>query len=271
MRQFGRQAVLQVGQPGSKGREWRDLRIAFDVQHTRGRSPNSATIRVYNLSEASIAAFRRDGALVRLLAGYEPEAPQLIFQGTVVDGGLEEKKKTVDRILKVEAQDGGRAIKSTRLNYAATTASNYRQVVERLAGKLDGIDVGRIDVPNDVELPRGAHISGPARDVLDRIAEGAGADWSIQDGKLRLIAKGDDTGQRGALFSSTKGNLVGEPTKTDSGVEVTGLLVPSLRPGDRFKLESAARTGIYRARGVQFQGDNWTGKKFYVKTTGVPV
>jgi hypothetical protein len=265
---FGRTVELQLGTEGDSGRAFRGLRCRFDVTMTDTKTPNSAKIELYNAAPETIALAQQTDAVVRLLVGYGAE-PRLIFHGDPIPDGVTVRRERVDRILAIEAQDGRRAYTGTHVDVSFATEQTGRQVFSVVADEL-GLPLGVTDLGDDVRFPSGLALSGPARDVLERLAAMTGRRWTIRDGTLQVWARGGTTGEEAILFSPRTG-LIGSPVRTDKGgVELMALIAPSLRPGRPFRLESELVSGDYVAREVQFKGDNGFERDFYVHVVGVP-
>lgn len=263
---FGRQVFLQIGTEDSPGKSFRDLRISFRVDMTRAGTPNEATIAIYNVNEDTISLAQRPGAVIRLLAGYD--VPRLIFRGSPVANGVRQQKQGPDRVLTIQAQDGGRELAGARVSVSFSTPTTLRQVFDEVAAQL-GLPRGTIRLDDDaISYPNGVALQGTARDILDRIALSTGAHAFVRDGALHLIDADGDTGEQAVEFSAERGNLVGSPTPKDEGVEVTALLEPSVRPGRPFALRSRRFNGIYVARDVSFIGDSGWDQAFYTVVTG---
>jgi hypothetical protein len=263
---FGRQVILEFGLPGQQGRRFRDLSVTFRVEMTQTATPNTARIVARNLAADSVALLQRDGVVVRLLAGYD--APRLVFQGEPVRNGVDERYEGTDRVLTLDLQDGGRSYRLGRVSVSYATATTLGQVLDAVTDQL-GLPLGTIDVDRTVGLGRGIVLRGPARDVLDQIAEASDARWSIIDGALNIIARTGSLADQAVVFSAARGNLIGSPSRKDGGVEVKGLIAPSLRPGKLFRVESAFITGDYVATEVDFMG-GLREQDFYVVARGRP-
>ncbi len=262
---FDRQVILEIGQPGQPGKQFRDLRISFTVDMSRSRNPNTSTIEAYNLNERSIAAAQRDGAVVRLLAGYD--VPRLIFQGEAVKNGVWSEQQGPDRVLHFEGQDGGSRYRAARVDVTFSTATTLGQVLDAVTAQL-GLPLGTIRVDRTIQFPQGVALRGPARDVLDRIAAAQDQDWFVRDGALQIVPRNGATGETVVELSAARGNLIGSPRAKDNGIEVTDLLEPSLRPGRRFVVHSKNFNGIYIAHDVRFRGDSGFGNDYFVTVTG---
>lgn len=273
MRVFGRRVVLQLGTSGSTGREITDLRVGFRVEMTDDSTPNQARIEVYNVGDWALAAMQASDAVVRLLVGYDSDGgvPRLIFQGNPVRGGVKWRRAGPDTVLTVEAQDGGREYSSTHIAESFSTATTSAQLFAALAERL-GLPLGYVDgVVGSVSFPHGLALTGRVAEQLDRVAALSSARWGIRDGTLQVWPVGGSTGEAAVVFSAATGNLIGSPVPTDDGVEITGLLAPTLRPGKPFRVVSEQLTGDYVATDVEFKGDAGWGTEFYVVASGTPL
>ena len=271
---FGREVVVQVGRAGDTGRELRDLRVSFRVEMDRTSVPSRGVIQVYNPAEATVGVLQQEDAVVRLLAGYASAGgPRLIFRGEPVRNGVGMERRGPDRILTIEALDGGREVADGFVNTSFGRETSARQVLDALAAALGlplGIPLGGA-LDREIRWPHGLTLVGPARDELDRVCEALAADWFVRDGALYVVGRGRSTGETAPLFSPAAGNLVGSPTrKADGSVEVVALLDPAMRPGRPFVVESASVSGEYIARDVAFDGDSGYDAIFYVRLTGEP-
>lgn len=273
MELFGRRVVLQLGTAGGAGREITDLRIGFSVTMSDSSEPNKGKVEVYNVGAWALAQMQAADAVVRLSVGYDSDGgvPRLIFQGNPIKGGVKLDRSGTDRILSIEAQDGGRAYTSSHVSESYATATTSAQLFNALAEAM-GLPLGNVDaVAGGVSFPHGLALTGRAADQLDRVAAMSRAKWGIRDGALQVWASGGSTGETAVVFSAATGNLIGSPAVTDKGVEITGLLAPTLRPGKPFRVVSADVNGDYVATDVEFKGDSGWASDFYVVAKGTPL
>lgn len=245
--------------------------MSFDIRHTNNSDPSEGKIEVYNLAQETIGLAQQDNAVVRLLAGYQSlgGVALQIFQGNPITGGVKLERRETDRVLVMECQDGGREIITTHVSESFATATTSAQLFAFYADKL-GVALGNVDaIVGTISFPFGFGFTGQPKKGLDRLAEISRARWTIRDGVLQVWPLGGSTGESAVVFSSVTGNLVGDPSVTDDGVEIKGLIAPSLRPGKPFQVESNVVNGDYIATDVQFRGDSHQ-DEFYVIATGEP-
>lgn len=269
---WGRVVELQVGtEADPTARALRDLRVAFRVEMDRTATPNRAVIQVHNPAEATVGVLQARDATVRLLAGYDSAGgPRQIFGGEPVRNGVAIERRGPDRILTIEALDGGRAVAGSFVSESFAQQTSVGQVLDALAAAL-GLPRGATVLDAEIRWPQGLVLLGPVRDELDRVCGALAADWFVRDGALYVVARGRSTGEVAPLFAASKGNLIGSPArKADGSIEVVALLDPAIRPGRPFVVQSEAVSGEYVARDVVFEGDSGFDAAFYVRVTGEP-
>jgi len=279
---FGRTVVLDLGQAGAPGKRYNENRVAFRVDHKKGGEPSTATIQLWNPLPALLSILDAGPfPTARLLVGYgdalapaAPTIPRQIYLGDIVKNGLRVSKQGPDRIVTVTCKDGGKKVQQTNLNLVFATPVTYAQVIAAAAAQA-ALPVGSIVVP-PTTLPHGGAFVGNMRTIFNRIARSTNTDWMIRDGVLYFAPRGAPVVLGFVpVFSATRGNLIGSPTKKDKGaVEVKALIDAGLRPGGSFVLESRSPTtslpvtATYVAGDVSFIGDSGFDTPFYVQTIG---
>lgn len=215
---WGRHVLVDLGTEGATGVRLNDdpnapqLRVAFRVEMTRSSDPHKATIRVWNPSPVTVGLMQAPRAAVRLFVGYD--VPRLVFVGNPIRNGVRLDREGPDRILVIEAKDGGRAYAEGFVSASYGGATSREQVLDACAKAL-GLPRGTTRFPADATLswPQGLTLSEAARSVLDRICAATRTHWMITDGALVIIPSDGDTGDRATRFSSRTGNLIGAPTQ----------------------------------------------------------
>lgn len=260
-RLYQRHVIAEIGRPGDEFRRWEGLRVSARVRKDLSGEPNAAEIDIYNLTKDSISLAQERGAMVRLFAGYS--VPRMVFAGPINPGGAVMARRGPDRILSLEAQDGGNRHREARVNKTFDRGTSYRDIFDELAD-ITGLPLGAVDVPSG-QIDRDVTLTGRVSDVLDRLATTAGADWSFQDGELQFLPRGKGRPDQAILVSSAPGhrNLIGSPAPGADGLEVRALLDGRFIPGRRVRLESGDFTGTYRILQVEHVLDSGWDQSFY--------
>lgn len=261
-RLFGRQVIVSIDD-----QRYDQLRVDFKVTKSLDTSANEAEITIYNIpfsSEAAARAQSRD-TLIRLYAGYD--TPSLIFQGNPIPNGVTYERTETDRLLKIEAKDGYKFYKGTRISASFATGTSFQDIADTVSEQM-GIPRGSIRVPQERSLTSGVVLTGDPETVLRRLADATGTSASVQDGSLQILQKSGANPNLAPLYSTANRNLISY-SNTDYGVELTVLLDNTLNPGDRFKIEHPEFSGAFKARKVVYEGSRWS-TSFYCKIEGVP-
>mgnify|MGYP003599185150 CR=1 FL=1 len=284
MSRFDRTYRLLVGRSGQQGIEVaQPLRVTFDVDKNTQEEPNFHTIRVFNLKPERRKEFEQPDMRVRLYAGYaEEDGALLLAAGAVVDAHSYYDGPTV--VTELRVADGYIEIRDTAvsLGYEAGVASST--VLRDLARQMGLPLLLGADVPERT-WANGFSFYGPARNALHKIVAGAGAEWSIQNQELQVIAKRGVT-RRQAIVLAADSGLIGYPQRTHEnarekatvtdkttgkdkrlvsakqqrhGWRVTSLLLPTVNPGDLVKMESRTVEGFWRVESLRHAGDSHGG------------
>lgn len=267
MKAFGRQVIVEIGQPGQEGRRFDGLRIHGRVEKSRGGEPNTANVEIINTTRGTVSLAQESGAMIRVLAGYD--VARLIFEGDINRGGAIVEMNGADRTLRIEAQDGGRALRETHIEESFSGGVTPEQVINgiREGAGLAAIDTSLPEQSGSLSWPRGLTIAGMMDKALDQVTEQMAAEWSIQDGALQVIPRGGYTEEESVLVSATNGNLIGSPKPGDDGLEVTALLDGRIKPGRRIKLESRDFKGVYGVNELTHIFDSGWDNTFYTVAT----
>lgn len=263
---LGRQVFLQIGTLGSAGVSIRGLRVRFNVEHSKARTPSKATVSIWNMTRDTFGLLQAPGAVLRLFAGYD--LPQMVFTGTAIKDGLDRKSEGNTSIVTAQLQDGGTTHKTARVEISYSTPTTLAQVY-RAAATAAGLPTGSINIASDIQFPHGFTYAGPWSDLMDRLALMSGAEWWIRDGAVQIVTEGTPTGEGTIVLSTAAKNLIGEPTQRSDGlIEVKTLLSPSLRPGNLFVVQSKYINGTYIAGDVVDEGDSGWDRDYYTTVVG---
>jgi hypothetical protein len=245
--QYIRKISLVVGDPGGPALDFADFRCTFRVQRGDLQTPNTADVRIYNLSDNTAHRIQDEFTQIVLQAGYEGSYG-LIFQGVIkqVRKGRADAK---DTYVDITAADGDEPY-----NFApmALTLAAGSKVVDGVQGAIQAMTQGalsatfqqKITAGQLPKLPdngrvRGQVYYGMARDVLRDLARAYGFSWSIQDGRLQFIPLGGYLPGAVPVISPNTG-LIGVPEQIQEGISLRVLLNPNIKVGQLIKLDSTA-------------------------------
>lgn len=283
-----RKVVLDVIPRSGTARRIEDLRIQFKIEKTNESTPNTAEIKIYNLSEETRGLFEAEKSKIRLSIGYlglnpggtaglgfdSSSSVEVVVVGDITKVAHKKKKVTkeigqtdhvtrskvegVDLITTVEVADGDNRYRNSRLDKGYPPNARLRDIFNDLATAL-GLGTGVfIGIP-EKSYANGVALTGLARDSLNVLTKSNRLEWSIQDENLQIIPQGASTSDSAIVISSDTG-MVGSPSKTSNGVEFDSLIQPALRPGRRVEVDSRLVKGRFKVRKVTHEGDSQRGE-----------
>lgn len=254
--QFDRYISLKIGGPDVEGIDLSDLRIRFSVRRGDISTPNSADIRVYNVSaETARKSQLREFERVVLQAGY-PGNYGTIFDGTIKQVRRGRESQT-DTYIDITAADGDSAYNFAVTNKTLAAGSSPEEQIRAVMSDLEakGVTLGALPGLPKSRLPRGKVIFGMTRDQLDTWGRTMDISWSIQDGQLTLIPNIAYLPGEAVVVNAETG-MVGLPEQTQNGITVRTLLNPGIRIGRMLQLNNRS-IQLYRyGIGISDQASN---------------
>lgn len=259
----GQVSALQYG---TIGKDPAPLRVKFEIEKTMfGASPNHSKIEIYGLSVASRQSIKK-GYLVNLQAGYNN------LLGTIFTGNVffaKSDRNGPDIITSLECLDGGSSIVFARLDKSYPAGTTLIQILGDVAAAMsvttnyqpDPVNAGiALGIPN-VVYNNGFVCTGPCKDSLNKLLINQNLEWTIQDGNLNIIHKGNYDGNTAVVISSLTG-MIGVPSQNQFYTQFTSLLNPKLVPGALVQLisENDSLDGFYKIRKAKYEGDSHDNK-----------
>ena len=274
-RQFGRQCNVLVTTDAGAALDFSMLRMKFAIKKTDAQSPNTASIRIYNVSKATASRLRKEFTHINLQAGYAP-SPGIIFSGNIKQVRLGSENGT-DTFVDIAAADGDQGYNEAIVSATLAAGASQRDQIVASARPMAPTGAMVVNGSNGSNvLPRGKVLYGMARDYLRLSAKSLSASWSIQDGVIQFIALTGVLPDQMVVLNSKTG-LVGTPEQTGDGIKARCLLNPLLKIGGKVQInehdiQEAAlpdtakdatvnkpvaieRDGVYRLYVVEHTGD----------------
>lgn len=237
--QYLRKVSLVVSE-GTSGLDLSSLRVEFRVSQSDLETPNSAVIRVINLSSQTARAVQKEFTRVTLQAGYERGNFGIVFQGDIkaVRRGRMSGENNVDTYLDILAADGDLGYNFGVVRKTMAAGYTQRDVLDEAAKAMD-IPVGYFpDIPLQAAT-RGKVLWGMARNYARDASNSIGCAWSIQNGKISVVPiTGYVPGE--AVVLNAQSGMIGLPEQTEGGVTVRCLLNPKIRVGGLVQIDNSS-------------------------------
>ena len=253
------------------------LRVVFQVTKTLEKEPNTMNISVYNLSDGSRSLLDEKMKVV-LEAGYKnvdagTDTRAIIFSG--LSRTCDHLHETADWETKIHCGDGEQLFHTARAVKSFAAGAQLSQAIRYVADQLK-VNIGNLnEALNDGGLPfekfeHGLAVNGSAVDVFNTLMKTAGYNWSVQQGALQIIKKGDQLVEEAVVLSKDTG-LIGSPehshphkNKKPSFLVARSLLNPKIRPGCTVRMNALQVKGDFIVHKVVHSGDShgndWTSK-----------
>lgn len=291
MARFGRVYSLVAGPGGGTGIEVANgtgqdsLKIAFEISKTDDRNPNRSIVRLWNLKPENRELLERKDTRCVLKAGYAEEGgPVSLFEGDVVFAWSRFEPPNV--VTTLELGEGAKSIRDSMVSLGYPPGVSSGQAVRDIAARM-GLALHMPDDAPERTWANGLSFHGPARVALDKVAQGAGLSWSVQNGLLQVIRAGGTTNRTVFELAADTGLLtapereragareaaaevtdqatqrrrrVASATAEVDGWRVRSLVLPGLVPGDRVKLASRSVQGVFAVKELRHVGDSAGGE-----------
>jgi len=239
-----------------------DLAMAFTIVKTAGKEENTLSLQIYNLSDTVKNRITKENCVIVLSAGYEDERPlQIIFKGDICFTQFMVQKP--ERIFTIEALDGNKLLKETKVIYSFKSGSTAKQILLYLIKEHNikmRSDINLLPIL-DKQYLTGSSFNGTLVNALNNICSDLNLKWSIQNGLLVFWDKKRITSNlKGRIYLSKNTGLIGSPkeikikdeeasTASESesegskntfrnGWEVISLLQASIQPGSIVQIAS---------------------------------
>lgn len=274
-RQYKRAYDLTIIPTDGESRVIKDLRVNFEITKSVLSFPNLCKIVIYNPNEDTLSALQKKFTKIIINAGYEGDL-RLLFKGEIRN--VFQAKNGTDRLITVYAGDGEKDWQNATFNKTFTENVSISSAIEEVLKSFEEVTVGVVNgLPQVADKLRGQTLSGSSKDILDQFSDEYGFTWSIQDGEVIITpVESPLEGDEAVLVSSATG-MLGSPTVTEIGADVTTLLNPRMLPNKAFKIESVnadiqlgnlffrnikrtSAEGTYKIQEVTFKGDSREGE-----------
>lgn len=246
-----------------------DLHVTFEISKSSDnrRGGNSASIEIYNLSDATLAKFETEFLACEFHVGYEGTGINLLVAGEVVQ--VSTRKSGNDRVTQLLIGEGYVALNHQTLNSTIAPGKKVFDVIEEIRRKMPGISRGVFTGMNGEQLcTYGYPLTGVPKKALEEICETYRMEYSIDRNVLSVT---DEGGLKDKLkstafvlnqytglieipfYATERVKQKGDKTKR-VGVQFKALLNTEIVPGSIVKLESKTISGYYKVTTARYYG-----------------
>lgn len=272
---MGTRRISMVADPSSAGSSVTatTLRAQFKVTKNLKAEPNTASVKVWNLSRDTRSILESPKTVPVLLeVGYGSDL-HAIFNGQMRSAQHERDSSAI--ITTLATGDGETAIGGGRAFSQVPAKATPSQILAFAAQGLRDAGIGAGNLASAQDLAT-ASFGGPARTlhgnaarVMTEVCTANEFEWSIQDGNLQILKIGASVKeQAGAVRLSGASGMVGSPSVDTKGIlKAKALIQPGLFPGLPVVIDGEFVKGTYRIEEVEFSGDTWD-TDWYASITG---
>jgi hypothetical protein len=266
------QVVIRIRRDDLQGYErtitLRGLRVSFTIQKNLSNTPNTAVVKIWNLSQDHRNLIKDFGDEVTVYAGYERGSGlQLLYRGDTIT-----VSHTFDQpeiVTQLECYDGDKYVNQAHLSLSFEAQTPVRTVITTIADKM-GINITEFSDSNNLVYPLGFQFAGMLKDALTKACDVVGLQWSVQNNGLQIIPTNGSIVQSIIKVNVNTG-MIGIPQRYTYkrqgfyvpgpavGWKVATLLNPYIIPGVKLDIESRylGFQGIFRTETVRHSGDTY--------------
>ena len=242
------------------------LDVQFSIERSLKPEPNTAEIKVWNFNPDHRSQLEElDKVACAVEAGYEGGFASL-FVGTLRTTFSVRENASI--VTTLQSGDGEKEYKQSRINLSIAKATPNASVLQQITKALK-IAEGNLATVTPLLLatsplfPQGGVLSGSASQIMTRVSQSLGFEWSIQEGALQLLQRSAPLTATAVLLSASTG-LIGSPSIDNEGILTAQcLLIPDVFPGRLLVLESERLVGSYRIEKCNYSG-NTAGPEWYI-------
>lgn len=238
---FNRYCRLRVGDSDSASAlDVSNLRVEFEIVKSSIGKPNTATIRIYNLSESSRGKISEEFDRVVLDAGYVGSFGT-IFSGEIFN--VFHRRIQPEWVTEIYASDGGYNYRESYTNVSYGANVSLDRILKGLLEDLN-TDKGQINISDEVlnaRKKRGWQFTGDTSKALDQLADDYDFKWSIQTGKFYAIANDRTADVKSVYEITSESGMIGSPVLTERGADVKTLLNWQLMPNEEVNIISVGQ------------------------------
>lgn len=220
--------------------------VTFEISQATVAQPCTARIRIYNVSDATLAQIKGLGQRVIVEGGYQSHHGK-IFEGNLV-WKMTGRESQTETFVELTATSQWKAHKYAVVNVSLPAGTGTKEQLDEVVKsfKEKGATSAKLPEMTGSQLPRGQAIFAMARDVMDEVAETTGMQWGYTDTGIVAVPNDGRLKDRAIVINSQTGMEL-RPTVTIGGIQVKCRLNPDLEIGRTVQLDnSTIQRGEYQ-------------------------
>ena len=223
------------------------LDMEFDIPFDDDEEPDIATVRIYNLSDNSINTITKAQRFI-VNAGYQGDVGT-IFMGTLQNAVT--RWLGIDKVTEFTVGDGAQEWLTTEVSESYAENIRASAILRDLTGRF-GLELGRLQLVNDLVYPKGRCIDAMLKDAITQIVLECESTFKISRGKIFIMPYNQGLVTGFVLNSDT--GLIGSPEpferkemgETIKGFKIKMLLNHRITVDSILQVQSRTANGTYR-------------------------
>lgn len=247
-----------------------NLHVTFEVSKNANnkKTGNSASIEIYNLSDATLKKFETEFLACEFYCGYVHTGIQRLVAGEVVQCSTQKQGK--DRVTQLLLGEGYVALNQQYLKSTVPAGKTVSDVIEEIRKQMPGVVRGAYTGANlSNPVIYGYPLHGTPKQMLEEICNAYELEYRVDRGALYIADEGGltDKSKTTAFVLNKKTGLIDIPfyvspvVKTvkgskvrKDGVQFKALLNPLIVPGALVKIESETINGYFKVTSTRHYG-----------------
>lgn len=224
---FGRKYELVVGE-----HKINDVRMRFNCEYQSGGFVPLLEIELYNLNKHTVNEVLLRDTEFTFSAGYEGDFP-IIFKGQVRN--VFTFRDDVDLLTVILAGGSDQQLREKLIYTTLKDAKSLKEVIQDYL-RIAKIPEGQIDIKESA-IKNPISKADNFLNVMRSTAAEYNFNWFIYNNEFYAYGKNKHP-NRGVYKISSETGLLEVPILTDQGIDVRTLMEPSVRPQDRYEVDS---------------------------------
>jgi hypothetical protein len=249
------------------------LKISFNISKSKYKTPNTANIEVYGLNKEFRDILSNEDMYLTFHAGYVDNHP-IIFKGNCVN--VWHKLEGVDWVTSFVAGEGFVNIRDSKSVISFKKNEKLSEVLTSLSSDMklefDGLE-------QEIQLKAKEVLHGSSAELIDKMCKSYDLEYHISDEKVKIFKKSIER-DKAIKISSDSGLLKDNGVvKTELGVNISSMLLPTIQAGDSVYLDASyindikqnslaiakqdttleSMNGFYKVLTIKHTGDNYSG------------